>query len=403
MPFVTAAGIAATGTALGGIGQLVGAFGGGGTTVSGFELPPEFELQLVETAETNLREITQDLDKAKNLELAFNERIDTLAGLVEGTIPSQEGLMQLRNSAFKIAQNFGGSTEELISSGFLEADDVEDLQRLEALETEEGIRDPRLENQLADERARLEQDLSRQGASPAVRAQALAQFDRRAEESRFTRGEELRTGRFERIRGRIGLRSGLREAGFGRAVAGQQVLTQQLGAAREGIAALGGLAERRLQAGGAVLEARRGLRGERIGISKTLGEFDISGRTRDLLRAGQIGPGSVEAQLAARQGRIAVAPGAPTGASGTPATGAPATGKTVQTDTIQNILQGLDPSQRRQVEDTLQFTGRRTNEDLLRAKARFEDPSFRREQRDFTPVQKAKRAIVLEEIRRRGL
>lgn len=288
------------GAAAGGLGKLIGAFGDD-KEISGFELPPELEIQFLDEAQAQFEQSQQDLDRIAQLEQEFVSRLDTLEGLIQGTIPSVEGLQSLRDSALRISQNIGASAEELVSQGFLDQDDIKDIQQLEELERED-FRDPELENQITRERQRLQQDLIRAGASGASIQQRLTKFDQDADETRFRRTEELRTGRFARISGRVGLRAGLRQQGFQRAGATVGLLQEQLGFARQGVSQLGEFAGARFGAGQAGIQARAGLRGERRGIFETLGKFQFSGRTQELLRGGFTGPGSVEQQISGRPG-----------------------------------------------------------------------------------------------------
>lgn len=267
---------------IGAVGEIAKAFSGDDQTVQGLELPPEFELQLIDAVDQDLASLNTEFQRITDLEQAFNDRIGALEGIVSNTLPTEEGLRALRDSSVRIATNLGQSAEELISNGFLDEDDIADLDELANLEGRQE-RDPALERQLADERARLEQDLRRSGASPAVRAQALSQFDRTAEESRFRRAEELREGRGGRISQRIGLRSDLRERGFNRAVRTSDLLNRDLTAARQGAEQLAGLAGARFDAGTQAQGIRSGLRGERRTVFENLGQFNISDRTLESL------------------------------------------------------------------------------------------------------------------------
>jgi len=196
----------------------------------------------------------------------------------------------LRDSNIRLAQSLGQDAQSLIDNGFLDADDVDDLQFLADLESQD-FTDPRLENQLNDERARLEQDLRRQGASAAVRAQALANFDRTAEESRFTRAEELRTGAFQRTAGRIDIRSGLRQSNLQRSLAGFNAGLTSIDSARAGIDQLGQINAAAFQ-GAITGQAVRGqLRDARFNQFAQLGQFDFGKRVRGLIESGVIGPG----------------------------------------------------------------------------------------------------------------
>ena len=285
-------------------GIIQGIAGSGGETQTvGLELPPEFEIELIEASEQNLASITADFEKLQKAEDAFSRRIEAIEGIINATIPPEQALNQLRDSSLSIAESLGQSAEDLIANGFLEADDIDDLKQLEQLESAD-FSDPRLENQLADERARLEQDLRRQGASPAVRAQALSEFDRRAEESRFGRTEELREGRFGRISSRIGTRAGLRQSGLQQAISSFGVTSEAINQARSGAESLGQLAAGELSVAQTGAAVRGQLRDQRLGTFQSLGEFDFSKRIKQLLGTGEIGPGQVpQANLASGTGR----------------------------------------------------------------------------------------------------
>lgn len=302
MGFASAAlGVAALGTGVAGA-----AMGGGGSGGGQLRLPPELEIKFLEQSEQQLAQTQQDLQRTTQLEQQFNQRLDTLQGMIEGSIPEADGIRALQDNTRNLAQAFGGDTQALIESGFLTPEIAQELSDLRALESED-LKDPALENQINEERQKLEQDLARAGVSPAQRSQALRQFERSAEEQRFGRAEELRSGKTQRGLSRISAGLQARESGFQQALSGfgasSSGLEQLFGQRSSGIGALGDLAGSRFGAGQQTLQNRAGLRAEGRDVYQQLGGFDFSGRVKDALESGLIGPGSLFQQtgIAARE------------------------------------------------------------------------------------------------------
>ena len=249
MPFLEslALGSAAAGGITKAIGGISSLFGGGGGSSTGYRLPPELEIQLLRESQRGLKQLDTDY-----------RRINKLQGITERFLTGG-------GSADEFAQEFEAAQLESI-------EDVKGLRQLEG----QDFKDPVLEGQISDEKARFEADLARAGVGPTGRARALSQFERLAGERRFTRAEELRTGRTERTLKRFGL---LGEEARGRASA---------------------LAQTGLAFGG----ERRELRGERLGTFETLGSFQFSEPARDSLEAGLVGPGTIKEQTGIARGSV---------------------------------------------------------------------------------------------------
>ena len=74
-PAVAAAGISTAG------GLIGGALNSGGqTTTQGLTLPPELEFQLLDFAQQDFEQVSQDLERINAAEQLFGERIDVLEG-----------------------------------------------------------------------------------------------------------------------------------------------------------------------------------------------------------------------------------------------------------------------------------------------------------------------------------
>jgi len=279
----------AAGAVVGGVAGFLGGLFGGGSEESGYQLPLVFEYEIMNAAEANLQGISQDLNRATQTYNLYDQRLKTLEGVMNATIPGKDALEMLRDNSLNIAMHLGQDAQSLIDNGFLNEDDIADLESLGALEGQ-GFSDPVLENQITSERAKLEQDLRRQGASPATRAQALSQFDRSAEESRFTRAEELRTGKFQRITGKVQLRQGLKESNLQRTLSGYGAVGNEINQARVGVGAAADLSGARYNASNAYTDIRQKLRTERLGTFESLGKFKFSNKAEQLAIEGGVGP-----------------------------------------------------------------------------------------------------------------
>lgn len=280
--------IAAAG--IGAVGGFAESIFGSGSQVSGLEIPGAYEIDLLSTIDENITQIEADRARVAELAAAYETRTETYRGILEGTIPNTVALNALRDTSASIALNMGQSTQELVANGFLDQEDVDDLAALEKLDRED-FADPALEAKLAEQKARLEQELTRDGVGPSGIAQALTQFEQDAEISRFQRANELRRERGASINQRIGIRSGLREQGFNRATQGFSLLSSELNRIGSTASALQNMNQNQLSAGANLVSMNQALRGERFSQYQALGEFDLSKNARRLIERGIIGPG----------------------------------------------------------------------------------------------------------------
>jgi len=306
MPTAAIAGGLAAASVGTGIAGAVLADGGGGE--GRLKLPPELEVGFLDRSLEGLNQIDRDIARTGELEKNFNNRLDLLEGMINGSIPSEQAIQDLQKNTLDLAKAFGGNTQELIDSGFLTPEIAQELSDLRDLESKD-LQDPNLENQINEERRKLEQDLARANVGPAQRSQELRKFERAADEQRFSRAEELRTGKTSRGLQRIGAAQGARDAGFRESLASagfsSSALDQLFGQRAQGVGALGSIAESRLNAGRQGLQDRSSLRGEGRETFEQFGRTEFSGRTKDALESGLIGPGSLAQQtgIAGREQR----------------------------------------------------------------------------------------------------
>lgn len=305
MAWEVAAG-AAAGIAQGVTGALLGGDSG---PQKPYSLPPEYEAQMFQYFADALAHNQFLVDQNRQLYSAYDQRMAAVEGYYKGTMPRADAVRALTDTSQRIAQAFGGSVEDAIANGFLDSDNEEILRgaseeyRMARDVESQDYRDPRLENQLNDQKRQLEQDLARSGVGPAQRAIALQQFDRSAEEQRFTRAEELRTGITQRAGARMSLLSGRMDMGeaakqgaYARALGGYEAVMGQLGFAREGAMGLGSLAGTRYDAARSAMETERQLVSDPMTYFQNLGQFQFSRRGKQMVESGVRGPGSLYSQ-----------------------------------------------------------------------------------------------------------
>ena len=204
-PLAVAGAVGAVAQGIGAIGSL---FGGGSKQESGIKIPQEFEFEMLDSLSADLARSDEAMAQLDQIAQVFNQRMEVIQNSIDAQIPDNELQTQLRDTNIQLAQALGMSAKELAANGFMteaEAADMEELDRLQSAD----LTDPRLENDLAEQKARLEQELRRGGASPAVRAQALARFEKDAEEARFTRSNALRNEQGQFIQNKIGIRQSI--------------------------------------------------------------------------------------------------------------------------------------------------------------------------------------------------
>lgn len=229
----------------------------GGATAKGpesarLQLPPALEIDYLRNSQQLLDQIQSDIQKTYNLEKVYNQRLDVVDKAVKGILPDPKQIKYLDDA------------------------NIDEFGNLRDIESE-GFKDPVLENQLQTEKSSLEQELARKGISPAQRLQALNQFNKIADERRFTRTEELRTNKTQR--------------GLARLSAGQDLSGSLVNRALQGGSALAQTAGQRFQAGQAAIEGRRVLGAQGQDTFKQLGQTKFSEEVRGLLKNGQIDTG----------------------------------------------------------------------------------------------------------------
>lgn len=288
------------GTAIGaGVGAVAGLFGGGGgsSQSSGYTIPPEMELQLVNYFQTAMTQLSADHKNITALGDAFAAKLDTLSKAMTGSIPSDQAVQTLAAHNMQIATNLGMSADDLISHGFMTAGDAEQIQKLKDLQTEDySSIDPAFTQKLADGRAQLDQELRRQGASPATRAQALAQFDRDAAAQKFSHGQELKTTQAGLIAGTLQAGQASRAMGFQEVVNSLAAGQGEINMARQGYSSLTSMAQTELAGGLTVTKAGQDTTKAGMDLYSNLGQFKLSNDTKNLMESGLIGPGSVFSQ-----------------------------------------------------------------------------------------------------------
>lgn len=303
----------ATAAAIGGAASVAGAGisaaaggGGGGGPQSQYYLPPELEVQYLDFFQNQLGQLQDMMAQNQSLQDVYNQRAEIAENASRGAIPSEQAMQQLTGTATNIAMLAGRDVEDLIKNGYMTELDRDLLsqsqQELSALRNLEGQQatDPRIENQLKDQRRQLEQDLARQGVGPAQRAIALSQFERQASELRFSTSQELIQNQFQRGLGRLGAIGGISQQGlaarqFGQAQTGQafsQLQAQAL-AGQQAAQGYAGLLQQRFGIGQQGFQNQLGLLSQQQGAYTTTGQFGFSKPTQQLLGAGAIGPGTL--------------------------------------------------------------------------------------------------------------
>jgi hypothetical protein len=280
--------------------------GGGGGGQSRLKMDaPELELQMIDQLQSDLANINRDMGRIETMRNFYDQQMATIQSSIEGVIPAPEAISQLQTQTGQLGQALGMSAQELIESGFL----TENMQgELEGLEAERQAlagrigaesQDPRLIEKQREQRAQLEQELRRAGVGGAQLDRELARFDSMARQERygqaereFAQGSQVLQAGFQKF----GLGQEATAAGFQRALGGfgasQAALEQLGGQFAQGQQALLGIAGGRFAAGQTALATQQALREEKLGQFQTMGQFDLSSNTGELLEAGVIGPGT---------------------------------------------------------------------------------------------------------------
>jgi len=296
--------------------------GRGGEGESGYKLPtPGAELQMLEAFNTALQNNQSYMDYNTGLIGKYDERMSTVEQMAKGLIPSQEALTKLSANTYDLVSALGGDAAQAIKGGFLdeysakmagliegEAGGYKNTyqQELDLMRSVEGqnYKDPNLENKLNDQQRQLEQDLARAGVGPAQRQIALSQFQRQAEEMRFSRAEELRQGVTQRAMSRIsaagstfqgltgayqtaaGLQMAGRQFQLSRAQLGLQAGMTGLEYAAAGVSGLGQLYQSVFATGQQYLSAQQQLSTQPLAMYGELGKYVFSKQTQQAMEGG---------------------------------------------------------------------------------------------------------------------
>lgn len=286
------------GAALGGAaGSMFG--GGGSSSSSGYTLPPEYELQFLNQIKDNLSQTQAQYGAVNNLYNTYSQRLDTIYGAMQSTIPSDQALQSMRQNNVDLANQLGASAEDLVKNGFITKDDQQHLQDYQNA-AQGKLEDPGLKQQHLEQRRQLQQDLARQGVPAAQQQIALQQFDQNARSEMFNRSVGLSQG----IAGGLQLSQALRAQGYNQAMGSSQNLMSQLGFAQQGLNNLNALGQSGFQAGMQNQQYQLGLQNQANQQYQTLGQFKLSGTTKNAIQSGLAGPGSYYTQTGVSRGNV---------------------------------------------------------------------------------------------------
>lgn len=292
MPPVLAA-APAIGALAGAGGAIAGAVQGGGSSSSssGYTLPPEYELQFLQQIQQNLQYTQQQYGAVNDIYNTFQQKLDTIYGAMQNTIPSNQALQQMQQINVGLAQQLGMSAQDMVKNGFMTPDDQKHLQDYQ--DAAQGkLVDPGLQQQHTEQRRQLQQDLARQGVPAAQQQIAMQQFDQNSRSEMFNRSVGLSQG----IAGGLSLSQSLRQQGYNQAMGSSQNLMAQLGFAQQGMNQMANLGQMGYQAGMNNQQYQLGLQNQANQQYQDLGQFKLSKGTQQLIAGGAVGPGSMYQQ-----------------------------------------------------------------------------------------------------------
>jgi hypothetical protein len=336
-----AAGGATTGAAAGPWGALVGAGVGGAMGLAGglmsdsdpgtLHLTPEYEVAMLDYFQQAMSYNDYLLQQNADMQSIYNSRMSSVEQYMKGMLPSSQVMQQLQKSTMQIASRYGMDAMKAMQSGFLDEQTArmsgliedregqmfnanqEDLDALKTVESADYT-DPRVENQINDQRRQLEQELQRSGVGPAQRQIALRQFENQANEMRFSTRQTAITETTQRaatkIASRMGMLSGSssalgqassiylsgRQEIFNEAMQGYQAAMGGLQYGQSAIAGLGGLYGTQAGMNQQFLGNQRQLNSDSAAYFAQLGQYDLSKATRQAVQTGIVGPGSYYSQ-----------------------------------------------------------------------------------------------------------
>ena len=322
MPSAVVAGVSAAGSIAQGVGSIIG--GGGSSTSSGYTLPPELAMQMLNQFQTSLKNTYQQQQQNQQMMDLYNDRADVINSAISGSLPTAEAMKSLQQSSTQIAMMFGGNTMEAIKQGFLDKGSAEAaglikeqagqmqnfnqgiLDNLKQMQSSNFV-DPALKHQQEDQRRQLQQDLQRQGVSPAGQQAALSQFDRQSSDQLFSRSQDLMNQTTQRAQMMIGASgsafnqyaSGISSAAglqlqgqnqaYNQAMGQYGQFTGALAAGQQGYAGLSALQGNQFNLGQANLQTSRQLNADTQNAFNQIGQYQFNGDVSAALKAGLAG------------------------------------------------------------------------------------------------------------------
>lgn len=366
MPAAALPGIALGTGIAGSVAQGIGAATSGGGPSGLVKLPPEMEAKQIAILEQSIQDYERERTRTQAIADSLQQRSQLELDVSQGLIPKQDALAALTRQNEQIAKTFGDEVLGVVNNlsqdtvgalGFdLEKDIRQEAQRLTGQRFEE-FKDPQVERELVEGRARLEEELARRlgpgYATSEAGRRALSAFDQggtelRSRVSRETRGAEVnRLGGLASIAGATkqsqlaGRQSQMQfgELLFRGREASQDRLGQGFGISQQAQAGLG----RAAQLGQSTTELGR----VPFGLLQQFGSQDLSGDIRDAIESGQFG-GSFSDFVSGTERRSGAAPGNSgftqvigQGQAGRQITYNPITGQTFNYDPLNSQSIGL--------------------------------------------------------------
>lgn len=274
------------------IGGVASGAGSGGTqtTVQGIELPPRFELDLIDQIDQNLYDIKQERNNLKEEYDLFTERMDIMQASADKLIPDDETIERLRDNALRLHEKIGGEAENLVDRGYLTQDEAQDLKQYRQLTMGEGQLQGEMLAAFDNQKASLLQEM--EGQSPAVKAQALRMLE-----------TQFKQGTAQGLIGEMGMRSDLRQANFNQVNQAMGAVTNNMAMIGQGLQMQSGLLGQRTAGNEAFTRMNQANRQDNLQQYLTLGQHKFSSDTRGKIATGQIGQlGSGDAMAQVREG-----------------------------------------------------------------------------------------------------
>lgn len=274
---------------------LGGAMSGAGsgqtqTTVQGIELPPKFELGLIDQIDQNLYDIKQERSNLKDEYDLFTERMDIMQASADKLVPDDKTIEKLRDNALRLHEKIGGEAEDLVDRGYLTQDEALDLKQYRQLTMGEGQLQGDMLAAFENQKASLLQEM--EGQSPAVKAQALRMLE-----------TQFKQGTAQGLMGEMGMRSNLRQANFNQVNQAMSAVTNNMAMIGQGLQMQSSLLGQRTAGNEAFTRMNQANRQDNLQQYLTLGQHKFSSDTRGKLATGQIGQiGSGNAMAQVREG-----------------------------------------------------------------------------------------------------